>query len=112
LDSILEKPEQSKEPTTPRHKPRLSDMILIAFHPACDLPDVEVASELLHILYNKRKLSVSADNSIGNLAIWDLARRTGISIRPDRPGDRDEAPKAAPLHLPYPVDMDFASAIL
>jgi hypothetical protein len=50
LDSILEKLERSKEPRAPRHKRRLSDLILIAFHHACDLPDVEAASELLHIL--------------------------------------------------------------
>jgi hypothetical protein len=29
---------------------RLSDTVLAAFHQACDLPDIEVASELLHVL--------------------------------------------------------------
>jgi hypothetical protein len=52
VDSILEPLEQSEEPQTPppRHKRRLSDMVLIAFHHACDQSDIEVASELLHVL--------------------------------------------------------------
>lgn len=53
MDSILEQFEQSEEPHTrpSRQRRRLSDMVLIAFHHACDQSDIEVASELLHLLH-------------------------------------------------------------
>ncbi len=35
---------------TPRHTRRLSDKILIAFHQACDMSDLEVAEYLLQLL--------------------------------------------------------------
>ena len=34
----------------PRHTRRLTDKILIAFHHACDLADLDVAEELLQVL--------------------------------------------------------------
>ena len=34
----------------PRHSRRLSDKVLVAFHHACDLMDLEVAEQLLSIL--------------------------------------------------------------
>jgi hypothetical protein len=37
-------------PSLPRHSRRLSDKILAAFHQACDLADLEVAEQLLHVL--------------------------------------------------------------
>jgi hypothetical protein len=39
--------------TVPRHRRRLSDKILIAFHQACDQADFEVAGRLLNILETK-----------------------------------------------------------
>jgi hypothetical protein len=36
--------------TAPRHRRRLSDKILIAFHQACDQADFDVAEPLLNIL--------------------------------------------------------------
>jgi hypothetical protein len=50
VDSILERLEKSDERHPPRQKRRLSDVVLIAFHHACDQSDIEVASELLHVL--------------------------------------------------------------
>jgi hypothetical protein len=50
VDSILEQLDQSNERHPPRQKRRLSDMVLVAFHHACDQSDIEVASELLHVL--------------------------------------------------------------
>ena len=35
-----------------RHSRRLSDKVLVAFHHACDMQDLETASELLHTLEN------------------------------------------------------------
>ena len=34
----------------PRHTRRLSDKILVAFHHACDVKDLEVAEQLLRVL--------------------------------------------------------------
>jgi hypothetical protein len=50
VDSIVERLEQSEERHPPRQKRRLSDVVLVAFHHACDQSDIEVASELLHVL--------------------------------------------------------------
>lgn len=41
--------EQITTPT-PRHSRRLSDKILVAFHHACDVMDLEIAEHLLHLL--------------------------------------------------------------
>lgn len=38
------------EPFPPRHSRRLSDKILIAFHHACDVSELEVAASLLRVL--------------------------------------------------------------
>ena len=35
---------------TPRHSRRLSDKILVAFHHACDVMDLEIADQLLRLL--------------------------------------------------------------
>lgn len=35
---------------TPRHSRRLSDKVLVAFHHACDVMDLEVAEQLLRLL--------------------------------------------------------------
>ena len=40
---------QSQAPA-PRHSRRLSDKILVAFHHACDVMDLEIAEQLLHLL--------------------------------------------------------------
>ena len=40
---------QSQVPA-PRHSRRLSDKILVAFHHACDVMDLEIAEQLLHLL--------------------------------------------------------------
>jgi hypothetical protein len=34
----------------PRHSRRLTDKILVAFHHACDMNDLDVAEQLLHVL--------------------------------------------------------------
>ena len=34
----------------PRHSRRLSDKIVVAFHHACDVMDLEIAEQLLHLL--------------------------------------------------------------
>ena len=41
--------EQSNAPV-PRHSRRLSDKILVAFHHACDVMDLEIAEHLLRLL--------------------------------------------------------------
>lgn len=38
------------EPFPPRHSRRLSDKILIAFHHACDISELDVAASLLRVL--------------------------------------------------------------
>jgi len=50
MESIPGMFEQSGGHRGPRPGRRLSDTVLAAFHQACDLPDIEVASELLHVL--------------------------------------------------------------
>ena len=50
MESIPGMFEQSGGHRGPRPRRRLSDTVLAAFHQACDLPDIEVASELLHVL--------------------------------------------------------------
>jgi hypothetical protein len=50
MESISGMFEQSGGRRGPRPGRRLSDTVLAAFHQACDLPDIEVASELLHVL--------------------------------------------------------------
>jgi hypothetical protein len=47
---------------TARHRRRLSDNILMAFHSACDQSDFEVASHLLGVVENMR-----ARGSVGPL---------------------------------------------
>ena len=37
-------------PPTARYMKRLSDKILVAFHLACDQREIDIASELLHVL--------------------------------------------------------------
>ena len=48
--AVLERPHLTGPPMVPRHSRRLSDKILVAFHHACDLSDLEVAEQLLSVL--------------------------------------------------------------
>ncbi len=40
----------AQQSIVPRHSRRLSDKILVAFHHACDVMDLEVADQLLRLL--------------------------------------------------------------
>ena len=42
--------DYSNTPAAPRHSRRLSDKILVAFHHACDVMDLEIAEQLLRLL--------------------------------------------------------------
>ena len=49
-DAVMDRPVKTVSSVVPRHTRRLSDKILVAFHHACDLTDLEVAEQLLMIL--------------------------------------------------------------
>ena len=46
----LPAPGDEQTTPTPRHSRRLSDKILVAFHHACDVADLEIAEQLLRLL--------------------------------------------------------------
>ena len=48
--SIDEPGSPSTSAYVPRHSRRLSDKLLVAFHHACDVMDLEVADQLLRLL--------------------------------------------------------------
>ena len=43
-------PDLPLQTNVPRHSRRLSDKLLVAFHQACDVEDLEVADQLLRLL--------------------------------------------------------------
>ena len=53
-DDVLTIPDEVVHRATPngpiRHTRRLSDKVLIAFHHACDISDLEIAGRLLNVL--------------------------------------------------------------
>ena len=48
--AVMDRQSEAVPASPPRHSRRLSDKILVAFHHACDLMDLEVAEQLLMIV--------------------------------------------------------------